>query len=119
MDPMQRLLAERECERLVYRYCHLIDHGEAAKVSDLFTDDGVWASPEVTRDGKDKIANWRALSSAGETAKLVEALLEDHYDPAYLRSIARNFPRVVDAEAVELPGIAPSDFLAAAQRLAA
>ena len=56
MDPMERLLAERECERLIYRYCHLIDHGEAAKVSDLFTDDGVWASPEVTRDGKDKIA---------------------------------------------------------------
>jgi ketosteroid isomerase-like protein len=56
MDPMERLLAERECERLIYRYCHLIDHGEAAKVCELFTDDGVWASPEVTRDGKDKIA---------------------------------------------------------------
>lgn len=56
MDPIERLLAERECERLVYRYCHLVDHGEAAKVADLFTEDGVWASPEVTREGREKIA---------------------------------------------------------------
>ena len=37
MDPIERLLAERECERLVYAYCHLIDHGEAGEVGDLFT----------------------------------------------------------------------------------
>ena len=56
MDPIERLLAERECERLIYRYCHLVDHGEAAKVAELFTEDGVWASPEVTRDGRETIA---------------------------------------------------------------
>ena len=56
MDPIQRLLIERECERLIYSYCHVIDHGEATRVAELFTPDGVWASPEVTRDGRDAIA---------------------------------------------------------------
>lgn len=40
------MLAERECERLVYRYAWLVDSGEAARVADLFTDDGVWAAGE-------------------------------------------------------------------------
>ena len=29
MDPLERLLAERACERLVYRYAQLLDLGEA------------------------------------------------------------------------------------------
>jgi hypothetical protein len=32
MDETARLLAERACERLVTQYCHLVDHGEAARV---------------------------------------------------------------------------------------
>lgn len=56
MDAVERLIIERACERLIYSYCHHVDHGHAAKVAELFTDDGVWASPEVTREGRDKIA---------------------------------------------------------------
>lgn len=56
MDAVDRMLIERECERLIYAYCHLIDHGEGAKVAGQFTDDGVWASPEATRTGRDAIA---------------------------------------------------------------
>ena len=56
MDAVQRLLIERECERLIYAYCHLIDHGEAARVADLFAEDGVWASPEATRTGRAAVA---------------------------------------------------------------
>ena len=45
MDPLERLLAERACERLVYRYAQLLDLGQAEKVPELFVDDGVWELP--------------------------------------------------------------------------
>lgn len=56
MDDLERLMIERDCERLIYAYCHLIDHGEAGKVGDLFAEDGVWASPEVTHTGREAVA---------------------------------------------------------------
>jgi len=52
VDELQRLEIERPCERLVARYCHFVDHGEAARVAELFADDGVWASPENTMSGR-------------------------------------------------------------------
>lgn len=42
MDDIEVMLIERACERLVTEYCHLVDHGEAARIADLFADDGVF-----------------------------------------------------------------------------
>lgn len=55
MNDTDRLLIERECERLVVAYTHLVDFGEAAKVADLFTEDGTWSAPGVTMRGRDQI----------------------------------------------------------------
>ena len=52
MDDLKRLVIERACARLVVQYCHFIDHGEAARVAELFCEDGVWASPENTMTGR-------------------------------------------------------------------
>ena len=52
MNDSERLLIERACERLVTQYCHFVDHGEGARVAELFTDDGVWSSPESTMTGR-------------------------------------------------------------------
>jgi tRNA 2-selenouridine synthase len=60
---------------------------------------------------------WRALSEAGEWDALVEDLLVEHYDPAYLRSMRLNYPRYDSAAAVELDGISEADFAAAAARI--
>jgi ketosteroid isomerase-like protein len=46
---------ERAYARLVAAYSHRIDFGDAAAVADLFTEDGVWESPELTMDGRDRI----------------------------------------------------------------
>ncbi len=64
MELQQRIEIERECERLVTRYCHLIDHGEAARVVDLFTDDGVWAGPGVKMEGREQIGKAFAARQA-------------------------------------------------------
>lgn len=54
MDPLEqpdldRLLAERACERLVLGFVHRLDLGEPASVAELFTEDGVWRWPEGDR----------------------------------------------------------------------
>jgi len=64
MDETARLLAERACERLVTQYCHLVDHGEAARVAELFTEDGVWVSPEITMTGREAVARGFARRQA-------------------------------------------------------
>ncbi|WP_433598275.1 nuclear transport factor 2 family protein [Nocardia sp. CA-135953] len=41
MDSIERLLIERDCTQLSVDYGRLVDFGQAAKVAELFTDDGV------------------------------------------------------------------------------
>jgi tRNA 2-selenouridine synthase len=69
--------------------------------------------------GRDKIARWHALSDAGQMAPLVEELLAEHYDPAYLRSIDRNFVRFGQAVPLQLDAIDHAAFTAAALQLIA
>ncbi|MEV5957571.1 nuclear transport factor 2 family protein [Streptomyces sp. NPDC051987] len=45
MDPLERLLAERACERLVVDFVRRLDLGEPSSVADLFTEDGWWEWP--------------------------------------------------------------------------
>lgn len=71
----------------------------------------------VKLHGHDKIAAWHEMANASRMPELVDELLVDHYDPAYLRSIDRNFVQFDQAEILELGDIAPADFLAAARHL--
>lgn len=52
---LQQLLDERACERLVLDYTRFVDFGEAARIAELFTPDGVWESVDVRMDGRDAI----------------------------------------------------------------
>ncbi|MET3133178.1 tRNA 2-selenouridine synthase [Oxalobacteraceae bacterium GrIS 1.11] len=67
--------------------------------------------------GREKIGRWQAMANAGEMAALVDELLVDHYDPAYLRSIDRNFLLYDQAEALALEDISETAFLGAARHL--
>jgi tRNA 2-selenouridine synthase len=69
--------------------------------------------------GKEKIHRWQSLAETGEIAALVETLLVEHYDPAYLRSIEKNFAGYINSRVLTMPGIEKTDFLAAAQTLIA
>lgn len=71
----------------------------------------------VQLHGRAKIDAWHALANGGRMPELVDELLVQHYDPAYLRSIDRNFVRYPQAEILALDDIAPADFEAAARRL--
>jgi tRNA 2-selenouridine synthase len=67
--------------------------------------------------GRDKIGRWHGMANAGQMPELVNELLLEHYDPAYLRSISRNFTQFAQADVLALEDIAPAAFLRAAQHL--
>ena len=67
--------------------------------------------------GRAKIEAWQQMAHAGALPALVDELLVQHYDPAYLRSIDRNFVQYPTAAVLTLDDIAPADFVAAARAL--
>jgi tRNA 2-selenouridine synthase len=64
--------------------------------------------------GKEKIARWQNLAQNGDTATMVEELLTQHYDPAYLQSIQRNFSGYANATELALPDGSANSFARAA-----
>jgi tRNA 2-selenouridine synthase len=71
----------------------------------------------VTLHGREKIAHWHAMALAGKMEELVSELLLEHYDPAYTRSIGRNFSRFSQAVHLELDNISKEAFRAASRHL--
>lgn len=71
----------------------------------------------VALHGREKISHWQAMALAGSIAPLVEELLLNHYDPAYLRSIDRNFTLFSQAQQIHLPNILEEAFATAASDL--
>jgi len=74
-----------------------------------FLTDPAWLNQQldllVDLHGRARIAEWKALSQAGAWDALVERLLTEHYDPAYLRGMARNYRLYPDAPQLLLNGI--------------
>jgi ketosteroid isomerase-like protein len=90
MDANERMLIERDCERLVTDYCHLVDHGEAERIADLFTEDGVWKSPEVTMEGREQVRKGfaRRQAQAGRMSRHVcNNLRIDVIDPDHAEGV--------------------------------
>ncbi|NDC60799.1 MAG: tRNA 2-selenouridine(34) synthase MnmH, partial [Betaproteobacteria bacterium] len=57
----------------------------------------------VAQKGKAVIGQWQQQVCAGQTPLVVSALLEQHYDPAYAKSVERNFSRFEQAHVATLP----------------
>ncbi|MEO8598441.1 MAG: tRNA 2-selenouridine(34) synthase MnmH [bacterium] len=68
--------------------------------------------------GKEKIAHWQMYALSGNMEALVAELLEEHYDPAYKRSIQRNFNQYGQARILELTDIDIDSLQKAARQLA-
>lgn len=71
----------------------------------------------LTLHGREKIKRWHAMAESGELTNLVHELLTEHYDPAYLRSIQRNFLQLSSAQSLALENISTNAFLQAANAL--
>ena len=58
MTEIEKLLAERACERLIVEYSRRVDFGEAAGIADLFTDDATWEGVDLLLTGREEIRAW-------------------------------------------------------------
>jgi hypothetical protein len=45
VDAIERMLAERACERIIVDFVHRLDLGDPGSVAELFTPDGTWHWP--------------------------------------------------------------------------
>lgn len=95
---------------LMDEYPHFLDN--PALLSDKL-------GPLISFFGRETINEWKTLAAAGEMGELFYRLLERHYDPAYSRSITRNFPQVGTAPTLEIGSYSTDAFLAAANHLVA
>src|SRR5262245_40927101 len=57
MDELQKLLAERACERLINEYARRVDFGDAAAIACLVTEDSRWEGDRGFAGGE-RIRGW-------------------------------------------------------------
>jgi tRNA 2-selenouridine synthase len=67
--------------------------------------------------GKETIASWRTLIDAGDWQGLVAALLDEHYDPAYRKSLSHNYVATERDQSLALTDVGCGDFEQAARAL--
>lgn len=95
--------------------CLLIEAPVAARVQLLMEDYKHFLSdpallierltPLLPLHGRQVLDHWQQLAEQGEWAVLVEKLLLQHYDPAYLRSSTNNFVRLPAARMLRLENL--------------
>ena len=67
--------------------------------------------------GHETVAAWQALSRERAWPELVAALLEQHYDPAYLKSLSRNYAPSPADRTVRIDDVSPDGLRRIAQML--
>jgi tRNA 2-selenouridine synthase len=120
---------ERLIERMRAARCFRLEAAEPTRVALLMEDYAHFvARPEALAEklacltalhGRERIEGWIARLERGEWEPLVADLLASHYDPAYRRSLARNYADAASATAVEVRDIRPEGFRAIAKALIA
>lgn len=83
MDDVRRMVAEHECARLMSRYAHHLDHGEAEEFASLWAPDGVYqpAAADEPMVGREAVLAWaRAYPSTRMVRHLVTTSVVDVLD---------------------------------------
>ncbi|HNQ03566.1 MAG TPA: tRNA 2-selenouridine(34) synthase MnmH [Thiobacillaceae bacterium] len=72
----------------------------------------------VRFQGRERIETWKALGASGQWDTLVAALLTQHYDPAYARSLSRNYVHAAAGPTFTLTDHRLEGYLALARQVA-
>jgi tRNA 2-selenouridine synthase len=75
--------------------------------------------PLVPLRGREVVRRWQALGEQGRWAEAFAALMHEHYDPLYTRSITSHFGALAEAANCELPDGSAASLAAAARELVA
>jgi tRNA 2-selenouridine synthase len=76
-----------------------------------------WLYPLRELVGNDTLQQWQALADQRDMTTLFARLMTDHYDPAYLRSSGKKYPKFMEAPEINLASLSASALRAAAQAL--
>jgi tRNA 2-selenouridine synthase len=140
LDPQRPVWAESESrtigrlrvpEALLLRLraapCVQVDMPTAARVDFLLQDYGYFVQNTASfcerlaalRElrGAETVARWQQWASQGQHGLVVAELLEQHYDPIYLRSMARNYTQFAQSQPLPLPNGNPDTVALAAAQL--
>ena len=74
-------------------------------------------APLKAHRGEALVAQWAGLSAAGDKRALTRSLMEDHYDPAYAKSMKAMSPKVMAQ--VQTEGLSPAHLEQVAARIEA
>ena len=106
-----------------------VEMPDDARVQLLLEDYGFFATePEafcrlldglVALRGRETVARWQAQARAGDWAGVFSALMHEHYDPLYSRSIDRHYAGFETATRIALPDGRPESLRAVARALLA
>ncbi|MET0518531.1 MAG: tRNA 2-selenouridine(34) synthase MnmH [Burkholderiaceae bacterium] len=110
-------------------HCLWVDMPEAARISLLLQDYGHFAAdPEgfctkldglISLRGKEAIKRWQEQARAGDWAEVFGALMREHYDPGYERSLQGHYPAVATARRLSPADASPASLAALARELIA
>lgn len=64
--------------------------------------------------GGEEFEQWKTLAEQARVPELFERLMRNHYDPAYRRSILRNYPDIERSPKISLDDLSPAGLLAVA-----
>ena len=142
LDPARPVFVESESRKIgrlqipVALEQHLHQHGQVLRVDmpdearlqlllqdyGFFADDGgerfcALLDGLVTLRGRDTVKRWQAMARAGDWAGVFAALMAEHYDPLYNRSMDRHFTGFADAPRVLLADGGPAALAEAARAL--
>jgi tRNA 2-selenouridine synthase len=67
--------------------------------------------------GGEEFARWKLLAEERQVADLFQRLMEMHYDPAYARSLGKNYPQFEQSFKIDLPGLDRVGLLDVARKL--
>src|SRR5262249_54831899 len=67
--------------------------------------------------GHTVIDRWKEMAKQGHWDALVTELLERHYDPAYTRAIVSHYPRLAQAQKIEIASYDEQAYASAARAL--
>lgn len=143
LDRSRPVVVESESKKIgrlqlpepLFRHLHTqgrvlrVEMPDDARIQLLLEDYGFFtADPEafcrlldglVALRGRETVARWQAQARAGDWAGVFSALMHEHYDPLYSRSIDRHYAGFETAARVELPDGRPESLRAVARQLLA
>ncbi|WP_354637765.1 nuclear transport factor 2 family protein [Kitasatospora camelliae] len=91
MTSLDRMLAERACERVIVDFIHRLDLGDPGSVADLFTPDGFWHWPHGDRriEGRDALRAYFASRPADRLSRrLMTNILVTVESPTTARAVS-------------------------------